>query len=142
MLDRVGTWITTLGADGVRIEAPAAAPAARSPPSRYAGVADPTGAGDALPGRASSPAVAWRLGTERAAQLGCAMATVVLESVGTQEYKLSVDDLLSRLDTGLRRRAAQDVATPPGAAGMTAPPRTYPGGRTPPCPPTARRSLR
>lgn len=72
-------------------------------------VADPTGGGDAL--RAGFLAgVAWGLGHERAAQLGCALATVVLESVGTQEYQLSVDDLLSRLDKGYGAEAAQDLA--------------------------------
>ncbi|MFF7650890.1 carbohydrate kinase family protein [Streptomyces sp. NPDC007983] len=108
ILGRVGTWITTAGADGVHIKT-AGRPTLRIPAVPTSGVADPTGGGDAL--RAGFLAgVAWGLGHERAAQLGCALATVVLESVGTQEYQLSADDLLGRLDKGYGAEAAQDLA--------------------------------
>ncbi|MFI0820258.1 carbohydrate kinase family protein [Streptomyces sp. NPDC021098] len=105
ILDRVGTWITTGGADGVRVEA-AGRPTLEIPAVPTSGMVDPTGGGDAL--RAGFLAgVAWGLGHERAAQLGCALATVVLESVGTQEYKLSAGDLVSRVDKGYGGEAAQ-----------------------------------
>ncbi|MCQ4084307.1 carbohydrate kinase family protein [Streptomyces sp. RB6PN25] len=97
ILATTGAWVTTLGPQGAMI--------ARQdqPPLHVAAVptteaADPTGVGDAF--RAGLLAgVSWRLPLRRAAQLGCAVATVVLESVGTQEYKLVPADLLSRITT-------------------------------------------
>ncbi|MEU6407081.1 carbohydrate kinase family protein [Streptomyces sp. NPDC046985] len=105
VLDRVGTWVTTKGAAGVRI-AEASRPALTVPAAPTTGVADPTGGGDAF--RAGFLAgIAWGIGHERAAQLGCALATVVLESVGAQEYEVASNDLLSRLDKGYGATAAQ-----------------------------------
>ncbi|WP_328308001.1 carbohydrate kinase family protein [Streptomyces sp. NBC_00442] len=95
VLDRTGTWITTLGAGGVSV-------ARRDRPTlRVAAVPtdaalDPTGVGDAF--RAGFLAGAARgLPLESAAHLGCALATLVLETVGTQEYKLVPVDLLRRI---------------------------------------------
>jgi len=114
VLDRVGTWITTDGAEGVRVRAKGR-PTLEIPAVPTSGVVDPTGGGDAL--RAGFLAgLAWGLGHERAAQLGCALATVVLESVGTQEYQLSADDLVSRLDKGYGGEAAQELE--PHLAGL------------------------
>jgi adenosine kinase len=60
-------------------------------------VVDPTGVGDAF--RAGFIAgIGGGLPTERAAQLGSLIATLVLETSGTQEWRLDVD-------TGLRRLA-------------------------------------
>ncbi|QES39678.1 carbohydrate kinase family protein [Streptomyces venezuelae] len=96
LLDRVGTWITTLGAGGVSL-ARAGCPRLPVPAVPTDKIADPTGAGDAF--RAGFLAgTAWELPHERAAQLGCALATTVLESVGTQEYKLIPADLSARID--------------------------------------------
>ncbi|MFI1676467.1 carbohydrate kinase family protein [Streptomyces sp. NPDC020607] len=96
ILDRVGTWITTLGADGVTL-ARAGCPPLPVPAVPTDKIADPTGAGDAF--RAGFLAgTAWQLPHERAAQLGCALATTVLESVGTQEYKLIPADLTARIE--------------------------------------------
>jgi adenosine kinase len=107
ILDRVGTWIVTKGADGVRI-AEAGRPALEVAAAPTAGVLDPTGGGDAF--RAGFLAgVSWGLGHERAVQLGCALATVVLESVGTQEYELTSGDLLGRLDKGYGAEVAQQL---------------------------------
>ncbi|MEU2366077.1 carbohydrate kinase family protein [Streptomyces noursei] len=95
VLERVGTWVTTLGAGGVALaragEAPLHVPAV---PTGH--IADPTGAGDAF--RAGFLAgTAWQSPPRRAAQLGCAMATFALESIGTQEYKLLPSELLERI---------------------------------------------
>ncbi|MEV0635582.1 carbohydrate kinase family protein [Streptomyces sp. NPDC050619] len=95
VLDRVGTWISTLGADGVVI-ARRGRPEVRIDAVATDRAADPTGVGDAF--RAGFLAgVAWDWTPEDAARLGCALATVVLESVGTQEYKLSAADLAIRM---------------------------------------------
>jgi adenosine kinase len=95
ILDRVGTWITTLGRDGVDI-ATGGSEVLHVPAVPPTAIADPTGAGDAF--RAGFLAgVAWRWPQVQAARLGCVLATTVLESVGTQEYKLLPCDLLARL---------------------------------------------
>ncbi|MHA6757945.1 carbohydrate kinase family protein [Streptacidiphilus sp. PAMC 29251] len=108
VLDRVGSWITTLGARGAQV-ARAGQPrqtVAAVPTDR---VADPTGAGDAF--RAGFLAgTAWGWAPERAAQLGCAIATVVLESVGPQEYKLLAADLLLRIEHVYGTDPAHDIA--------------------------------
>jgi len=90
VLARVGTWVTTLGADGALI-------ARQGPAVSTARVVEPTGVGDAF--RSGFLAgVVWRWDAERSAQLGCALAAVVLETVGTQEYRLTKADLLARID--------------------------------------------
>lgn len=95
VLARLGTWITTLGADGVRVmERDRETRHIPALPSKDA--IDPTGVGDAL--RAGFlAAVAHGLPPERAVRLGCALATLVLESVGTQEYKIVPTELLRRV---------------------------------------------
>ncbi|WP_407548626.1 carbohydrate kinase family protein [Streptomyces sp. Pv4-95] len=108
VLDRVGTWITTLGADGVRI-AHAGQPPLRVPAVPAHDIADPTGAGDAF--RAGFLAgLAWQWPQQRAAQLGCALATTALESVGTQEYKLIPAELLERIAEAYGQQTAAECA--------------------------------
>ncbi|GAA2686431.1 carbohydrate kinase family protein [Streptomyces lunalinharesii] len=95
VLARVGTWVTTLGAGGVSLARAGEEPL-RIPAVPAGHIADPTGAGDAF--RAGFLAgAAWHCPPRRAAQLGCAMATFALESIGTQEYKLLPSELLERI---------------------------------------------
>lgn len=103
VLERVGTWITTRGAEGVtmttadgtRVDVPAV------PTDR---AVDPTGVGDAF--RAGFLAgLAWGWSPEHGAQLGCALATLVLESVGTQEYKIVPMELADRMNEVYGRAA-------------------------------------
>lgn len=95
ILDHVGVRVTTHGGDGVIIETRdgilAKIPAVPTP-----GLVDPTGGGDAfragyLTGRAAG------LDHEASAQVGCTLATTVLETVGTQEYTLDRPAFLRRL---------------------------------------------
>ncbi|MFG2877331.1 carbohydrate kinase family protein [Streptomyces sp. NPDC048337] len=147
VLARIGTWITTLGAEGARLEthngqphphvhsagplapdsagplapdsAGPLAPHPAGPPDPHPhghpdpdphphpapthvpalpspAPTDPTGVGDAFRSGFLA-AVARGLPAPTAARLGCAMATLVLESVGTQEYKIVPADLLRRI---------------------------------------------
>jgi adenosine kinase len=107
ILDRVGVRVTTHGGDGVVIETRdgiiAKIPAVPTP-----GLVDPTGGGDAfragyLTGRAAG------LDHERAAQVGCTLATTVLETVGTQEYTLDRAAFLRRLGGAYGDDAAATV---------------------------------
>ncbi|MGH3499669.1 MAG: carbohydrate kinase family protein [Nocardioidaceae bacterium] len=86
VLDRVGWWVVTQGADGVRIEANGET-AVTVPAVPVKEEVEPTGVGDAF--RAG---FLWGLSMdmthERSTQVGCTLAAVVLETVGTQEYEL------------------------------------------------------
>ena len=69
---------------------------------------DPTGVGDAF--RAGFLAGKPRPAFERSAQLGSLMATLVLETVGTQEYSLDQDVARVRLADAYGEDAAADIA--------------------------------
>ncbi|WP_327327198.1 carbohydrate kinase family protein [Streptomyces sp. NBC_01210] len=95
ILGRVGTWVTTRGADGARVETAGRRPI-DVPSVPPVGTPEPTGAGDAF--RAGFlAATAWGLGLERATQLGSALATTVLETTGTQPDELNGAGLLARV---------------------------------------------
>ncbi|QGV77501.1 carbohydrate kinase family protein [Streptomyces ficellus] len=106
VLRKVGAWVTTLGADGARIErdgdAPVVLPAV---PARS--TADPTGVGDAF--RAGFLAATGRgLPAESAARLGCALATTVLAAVGPQEYEVDPAALFADITAAYGREAAAE----------------------------------
>lgn len=108
ILERVGTWVVTLGAAGVRIERQGQDPI-EVPAVADARRVEPTGVGDAF--RAGFLAgLAWELGLERSAQLGCLLAAYVLERVGTQEYSLTRPDVVERMRSAYGDEAAADVA--------------------------------
>jgi adenosine kinase len=72
-------------------------------------VVDPTGVGDAF--RAGFLAgLAWGLSHERCAQVGSLLATHVLETVGTQEYRLEPRGALARFAEVYGDEAASEVA--------------------------------
>jgi leucyl/phenylalanyl-tRNA--protein transferase len=86
IMSRVGVRVTTLGRDGVVVERRGSG-TVKVPAALTEKVADPTGVGDGF--RAGFLAgLAWGLPDERCAQVGCLVATLVLETVGTQEYNL------------------------------------------------------
>ncbi|GAB2595014.1 carbohydrate kinase family protein [Streptomyces capparidis] len=108
ILARVATRVTTLGPRGARIERAGAEPVAVTCPEETR-KADPTGVGDAF--RAGVLAgLSWDLGLERAAQVGCMLATLVIETVGTQEYELRRDDFLERFTKAYGEPAAAEVS--------------------------------
>jgi adenosine kinase len=105
---RVGMWVVTLGAAGVRVDRQGdgslhveAVPGVQA--------VEPTGVGDAF--RAGLLAgLTWELGLERALQLGCVLAAYVVEQVGTQEYTLHRSSFLRRFADAYGDEAAADVA--------------------------------
>jgi adenosine kinase len=113
ILDRVGTRITTLGPKGARVERPGAEPV-QVPTAEEEAKADPTGVGDAF--RAGFLAgLSWELGLERAAQLGCMLATLVIETVGTQEYELRRGPFVQRFAKAYGDEAAEEIRAHLGA---------------------------
>jgi adenosine kinase len=118
VLRRVGTWVTTTGPNGVIIE---------SSPNQAVSVAasvlrravDPTGAGDAF--RAGFLAGICRgLAHQAAAQVGCAMAALVMETSGTQEYAFEPAGLFARIGESYGSPAAAEVTA---RLGLTRPAR-------------------
>ncbi|MBU6532300.1 carbohydrate kinase family protein [Streptomyces mayonensis] len=108
VLDRVGTWIVTRGGSGTSVRT-AKSPVLTVPAVAAGHVADPTGGGDAF--RAGYLAGLGRgLSPERSAQVGCALATTVLETVGTQEYKLVPTEFSTRIADTYGPVAAQEIA--------------------------------
>jgi adenosine kinase len=107
VLDRVQTRVTTLGADGSRIERQGEE-AIHVPAVPVSSPVDPTGVGDAF--RAGFLAgVAWSLPLERCAQVGSLLAAYVIESVGTQEYELSKSASLERFANAYGGVAADEI---------------------------------
>ncbi|WP_377271993.1 carbohydrate kinase family protein [Peterkaempfera sp. SMS 1(5)a] len=107
ILQRVGTRVTTLGARGVRIDRRDGTTIEVGCAEEKAKV-DPTGVGDAF--RAGFMAgVSWELGLERAAQIGCMLATLVIETLGTQEYELRRGHFLERFSKAYGDTAAAEV---------------------------------
>jgi adenosine kinase len=107
VLERVGTRVTTLGANGVRIEVQGQ-DLIHVPTPKETHKADPTGVGDAF--RAGFLAgLAWGLPLQRCAQVGSLLATYVIESVGTQEYELARQAFLVRVREAYGQRAAAEI---------------------------------
>jgi adenosine kinase len=108
VIARVGTRVTTLGAEGVRVDRHGEQPIVVGPVQDVNPV-DPTGTGDAFRSGFLA-AVAWGLRLERAAQLGNLMAVRVLETTGPQEYALDPGDLVARCKTSYGDTAADELA--------------------------------
>jgi adenosine kinase len=107
VLQRVGVQITTLGKHGVRITGRDREPLT-VPVAREVHAYDPTGVGDGF--RAGFFAgLSWGFSLERAAQVGAMLATLVLETVGTQEYEVSPDQFVKRLAESYGDTAADEV---------------------------------
>ena len=105
---RVGTWVITLGATGVRVEQDGDQPIFVPAVPEIEKV-EPTGVGDAF--RAGFlAALAWDLPLERAAQLGCLLAVHVVEKVGTQEYTVHRDQFVKRFADAYGEAAAAEIA--------------------------------
>jgi adenosine kinase len=103
---RVGILVTTLGAKGVRLQ-PADGPELAVPVVPEKAKADPTGVGDAFRAGFLS-GLSWGLGLQRCAEVGSLLATLALETVGTQEYEVDAD-ALARFRQSFGDDAADEV---------------------------------
>ncbi|MEO3769433.1 carbohydrate kinase family protein [Micromonospora sp. B9E7] len=107
LLDLVKVRVTTLGKHGVEIVGRGIDPI-HVPIAREIRAVDPTGVGDAF--RAGFfTALSWGVGLERAAQVGSLLATLVLETVGTQEYDVRPDLFVKRLAESYGDVAAEEI---------------------------------
>jgi adenosine kinase len=109
ILSRVGTRVTTHGAKGVTIERVGEETIeVESVPPTPGVPTEPTGAGDAF--RAGFLAgLARNLDLASCAQLACLVATISLESVGPQEYRISAEEVDRRLTKTYDAEAADRI---------------------------------
>ncbi len=103
---RIGILVTTLGGKGVRVQ-PSEGPDVEVPVVPEHTKADPTGVGDAF--RAGYlGGLTWGLADERCAQIGSLLATLALETVGTQEYRVDAE-AFTRFRASFGDAAADEV---------------------------------
>ncbi|MEJ6607734.1 MAG: carbohydrate kinase family protein [Candidatus Planktophila sp.] len=108
ILEQVQYRIVTLGSEGARVESLHGETIKVSCPQEKAKV-DPTGVGDSF--RSGFVAgLAWGLNHERCAQLGSMIATYVIETTGTQEYKFTPQEFVERFTQAYGASAAAEVA--------------------------------
>ncbi|WP_028661711.1 carbohydrate kinase family protein [Saccharomonospora saliphila] len=107
VLDRVGSWVTTYGGKGVGIEGRGHDPV-RVDAVPGVQETEPTGVGDAF-----RSGFLWgisrKMTMERAAQAGCVLASIVLETVGPQEYPLDRADFSDRVARAYGNDAAAEI---------------------------------
>ena len=107
ILSRVGTRVVTLSSDGAKVERKGEKEVRVSVPKEKAKV-DPTGVGDAF--RSGYLAgIAWGLEAERCAQLGSMIATYVIETKGTQEYRFNKSSFLARFTEAYGAQSASEI---------------------------------
>ena len=108
ILERVKYRVVTLGADGARIESIDGTFIKVGCAQEKAKV-DPTGVGDSF--RSGFVAgLAWGLSHERCAQLGSMIATYVIETTGTQEYRFTKEEFVGRFSEAYGAEAAAEIA--------------------------------
>ncbi len=108
VLARVGCRVTTLGANGARVERNGQ-PTIHVDVPKERSKADPTGVGDAFRAGFIS-GLHWGLSDERCAQIGSMLATYVIETVGTQEYSFTRAEFLLRFAEAYGVQAADECA--------------------------------
>jgi len=108
VLKRVDVRVTTLGSKGVEIVGRELDPV-HVPVAKERAKADPTGVGDAFRAGLLTAREDWQLSWERAAQVGSLLATMVLETVGTQEYQVKAAEFADRLAESYGDDAAAEV---------------------------------
>ena len=108
ILEHVKIRVVTLGSKGAKVESAAGEFVQVGVPKEKSKT-DPTGVGDSF--RSGFIAgLAWGLSHERCAQLGSLIATYVIETMGTQEYRFSSAEFLARFEAAYGAEAASQVA--------------------------------
>ena len=105
--ERIGVRVTTQGKRGVEIVG-RDIETVHVPVAKERAKLDPTGVGDGFRAGFLS-ARTWGLSWERSAQVGSLLATLVLETVGTQEYEVKPADFCERLAESYGDEAAAEV---------------------------------
>ena len=108
ILEHVKIRVVTLGSKGAKVESAAGEFVQVGVPQEKSKT-DPTGVGDSF--RSGFIAgLAWGLNHERCAQLGSLIATYVIETMGTQEYRFSSAEFLARFEAAYGAEAASQIA--------------------------------
>ena len=108
ILEHVKIRVVTLGSKGAKVESAAGELVQVGVPKEKSKT-DPTGVGDSF--RSGFIAgLAWGLSHERCAQLGSLIATYVIETMGTQEYRFSSAEFLARFEAAYGAEAASQIA--------------------------------
>jgi len=109
ILERVKYRVVTLGSKGAKVESAAGEFVHVTCPQEKSKT-DPTGVGDSF--RSGFIAgLAWGLSHERCAQLGALIATYVIETLGTQEYRFTSAEFVSRFEEAYGKAAAAEIST-------------------------------
>ena len=108
ILERVKYRVVTLGSKGAKVESAAGEFVQVSCPQEKSKT-DPTGVGDSF--RSGFIAgLAWGVSHERCAQLGALIATYVIETLGTQEYRFTNSQFVERFAEAYGQSAADEIA--------------------------------
>jgi len=108
ILEHVKIRVVTLGSKGAKVESAAGEFVQVGVPQEKSKT-DPTGVGDSF--RSGFIAgLAWGLSHERCAQLGSLIATYVIETMGTQEYRFTSTEFLDRFEGAYGAEAASQIA--------------------------------
>ena len=108
ILEHVKIRVVTLGSKGAKVESAAGEFVQVGVPKEKSKT-DPTGVGDSF--RSGFIAgLAWGLSHERCAQLGSLIATYVIETMGTQEYRFTSAEFLARFHDAYGAQAAAEIA--------------------------------
>ena len=108
ILERVKVRVTTLGSKGAKVETSTGEFVQVHCP-KESSKTDPTGVGDSF--RSGFIAgLAWGLNHERCAQLGALIATYVIETMGTQEYRFTGQEFVTRFEEAYGPAAAAEIA--------------------------------
>ena len=109
ILERVKYRVVTLGSKGAKVESAAGEFVHVTCPQEKSKT-DPTGVGDSF--RSGFIAgLAWGVSHERSAQLGALIATYVIETLGTQEYRFTSAEFVSRFEEAYGKAAAAEIST-------------------------------
>ncbi|MSO43572.1 MAG: carbohydrate kinase family protein [Actinobacteria bacterium] len=108
ILSHVKVRVITLGSKGAKVETAAGDFVQVGCPKENSKI-DPTGVGDSF--RSGFIAgLAWGVSHERCAQIGALIATYVIETMGTQEYRFTGDEFVERFAQTYGDSAAAEIA--------------------------------